>query len=547
MTFSVLALGGLGEMGKNCLAIRKNGSIIVIDCGVKFSNRREGVDVIFANWSVLAEHRSEVCALIITHTHEDHIGAVPYFLSEFDVPVFGPPYAIAMIQARLSEHPPMNRQLIATTSRFTPSRQFEVEPIAMSHSTTDSYALAITTSDGVIVHTGDFKLDPDGVGDTRRLAEIGESGVQLLLSDSTGADSNQPMRSESEVAQTLETLIEGWNRRVFVALFASNTERLGALIAIATRARRKIVVLGRSLQKHLEVAEKQGCLHIPSGLLIAPEDTVRYAPHEVLVITTGTQAEPRSALFRLAAGESTHLRVGAGDRVILSARAVPGNDVAVMDMLACFYRLGCDVRTLSTDPSVHASGHAMRGELEELIAMLNPRFFVPIHGTRHHLERHAQLARSLGVPSVLVIEDGQSIDVSPQLGLTRGEVFDARPVHVWNRIEVDHSVLLERRRLAEFGVVSALAFVDSDGRPTNQMPLIEAHGVNRDPEILRKIVNELHMSLSDHPWIARPTIDELERLVIAEIRRLVGRELGFRPVVIAFVQTVSRTKISSVT
>ncbi|GAC1542763.1 MAG: ribonuclease J [Polyangiales bacterium] len=437
MSIRVVPLGGLGEIGMNCMAIELGDAgrapIVIVDCGVTFPNVANGVDVIHPDFSYLEANRDRIVGLVVTHGHEDHIGAIPYLLRRLDVPVHAPPYALGLIRNRLAEVAPKSTPRLIATRPRTPfllgsgAAVVEIEPIRVTHSIADATALAIRGDAGTVVHTGDFKLDPEPVDgetfDEERLRALGSEGVALLLSDSTNADVPGRSRSEREVGEALSAVVEQAEGRVVVALFASNVHRLRALSVIARRTGRKLLLLGRSVHTHVRVSTETGYLAIPPDLLVSIDDAARVPRRELLVVATGSQAEPRAALARLALDDHPRLRLEPGDTVVLSARAIPGNDVAVMRMIGDLYRRGCHVRIKETDPALHTSGHAHRDEQRAMIDWVRPGAFVPVHGTRHHLERHAALAREAGVADVLVVENGEIAEAAAdgvrKVGTTR--------------------------------------------------------------------------------------------------------------------------------
>ncbi len=414
----IVALGGLGEIGMNCLALEQQEGIVLVDCGVTFPSTDLGMDVYHPRFDYLIARADRVLGAVITHGHEDHIGALPYLLGALDVPVYGPPHALELARARLAEHGFDLAELDLVTVHV--GAPFEVgpfgfEPIRVTHSIADATALAIRTAAGVVIHTGDFKLDPsppDGeLTDELRLMELGEEGVRLLLSDSTNVDSPGTAGSERDVGDALGEIIARAKGRVVLGLFASNVQRLRLLGEIAQRTGRRICLLGRSVVNHVRAAEAVGRLRWPSDLQVAPDVAASMARERVLVIASGTQAERMSALTRLAAGTHPALRLDAGDTVILSSRIIPGNDRPVFDMMADLLRAGVELVTRITDRRVHASGHAHRDEQRRMIELTRPRAFLPLHGTLHHLMRHAELAREEGVAEVLVAENGEVVEL----------------------------------------------------------------------------------------------------------------------------------------
>lgn len=452
----------------NCMAVEQRGDVLLIDCGVTFDDRGLGVDVVHPDFSALDTFGDRIAGVVVTHGHEDHIGALPYLLRRHDVPVWAPPYALGLIRERLGEHE------VLAHARLLPTRpreafdvgSFRVEPIRVTHSIADATALAIDTDVGMFVHTGDFKLDeapPDGEHfDTERLRELGDAGVTLLMSDSTNVDVEGATGNEIDVGAVLGTLVEDAPGAVVVAMFASNIHRMRLLGDIARRTGRKIVLLGRGVGTHARVARSTGYLPWPDDL-VWPDAQARELPRsKILAIATGSQGEANAALAKLARGDHPALDVGPGDRVVLSARTIPGNEPEVHAILGMLIRRGCEVRTRLTDRGVHVSGHAHRPEQRRMIELVRPKCFIPVHGTIHHLTRHGELARVAGVEQVSVIENGRVAEISEGRLETRESVHTGR-VHVWAGRAIPTHVLRERQVLAEEGFASCAVAVDAAG------------------------------------------------------------------------------------
>lgn len=474
----LVPLGGLGEIGMNCMAVQCGRTLIAIDCGVTFPNRAQGVDVIHPRFDYLLEHEDELDSIVVTHGHEDHIGAIPYLLSELSVPVYGPPYALALIEHRLEEAEILTS---ADLRPIYPDRAFgvgeiEVEPYHVNHSIPDALGLILHTPAGVVVHSGDFKIE-DRPPDARplaldRLRQLGDRGVRLLMSDSTNSDVEGRTGQEVDVADALLERLRGVKHRAVVALFASNVYRLSALLRAARELRRKVCLLGRSVQTHARVAKKLGHIEELESLLV-PAAGVQDVPRdELLVIATGTQGEGPAALTRLARGTHPELRLDPGDTVILSSRVIPGSELTVSDMVNALERRGVTVVHQRVDPGVHVSGHAYKGEQRMLLEALRPASFLPVHGTYHHLRGHAELARSMGVPDAGVFENGAVVELGPR-GLEEVGRTTVGRVHRHRGVAVPDEVLRERALTGELGV----AFVavplgrddDSPGHPAVEL------------------------------------------------------------------------------
>ena len=543
----------------NCLALEQGGEVLVVDCGVTFDDRGLGVDVIHADFSALDPYR--LAGIFVTHGHEDHIGAIPYLLRRFHAPVFGPRYALALVRERAAEHEILGHVDLHEVTPRSHVRvgPFEVEPIRVTHSIADSTALAIRTGSGLVVHTGDFKFDeapPDGeTFDVERFEELSREGVQLLFSDSTNIDAKGPTGSEEGVGRALDEIVAGARQAVVVGLFASNVHRLRLLGDIARRHGRKLVALGRSVSTHARVARStarstgqhagEPYLEWPSDL-VWPADRVRELPRSaILGVATGTQGEEAAALSRLARGEHPAFDLAAGDVVVMSSRVIPGNEPQVMRVMGNLLRRGVELRSWWSDRAVHVSGHAHRDEQRRMIEMVRPRSFIPVHGTLHHLLRHALLARELGVPDVCVMENGDVAELGETALEKTGRVPSGR-IHVFARRALPPSVLAERAALAAHGTAHVVVTVDVGGRPAGEVTLF-TRGVldeTEDAHLLASARNEARAALEElagggGSGILRSDAELGEAARLA-VRRSLSRVLGFRPVTTAAVVRVGR-------
>ncbi|MEZ4408780.1 MAG: ribonuclease J [Polyangiales bacterium] len=465
----IVPLGGLGEIGMNCLALESQEGVLVIDCGITFPHDELGVDIIHPRFDYLEDRADDLLGVVLTHGHEDHIGALPYLLRRVPVPVWGPPYALALVRERLKEFRDLPETELIPTE---PRRRFEVggyevEPLRVTHSIPDATALAVRTPGGLVVHTGDFKIEEhpmDGEHfDRARFEALGREGVALLLSDSTNVDRPGRAGEERDVAEKLSALIATKKRRVVVGFFPSNVHRLRTLAQAAAANRRRLCFLGRSVGTHVRAATELRRLGLPHDIVVTP-DRARDVPRgELLVVASGTQAEPQSALSRLSRGDHPRLSLESGDAVIFSSRVIPGNERAVWDLICAFERRGMDVHFHGTDPGIHVSGHACREEQTQMIQWTEPDAFVPVHGTFHHLSRHAALARELGVRDVALIENGETL-LLDDVGLSEGSRVQVGRVHVDDGVEVDEAVLRERAVMATQGAVMVTVPITVDGR-----------------------------------------------------------------------------------
>jgi ribonuclease J len=484
----VIPLGGLGEFGMNCLALRYGDDIVVIDAGMMFPDAELlGVDIVTPDFSYLEQHRSMVRGLVLTHGHEDHIGAVPFLLSEIDVPVYGTEFTLALVERRLEEHEMASQ---ARLNRVKPGERitlgpFEIEFIHVTHSIVQSVALAIRTPIGVIIHTGDFKIDPtptdNELFDLHTLAEYGKRGVLLLLSESTNVDRPGYTPSERAVLPRFEEIFNRAPRRIIVTCFASSVHRIQQILDISHASGRKVAFIGRSMLAYTEIAHTLGLLRIPDNLLLRPQDVMSAPPHRVVAIVSGTQGEPMSAMSRVAVDNHKSLRLERGDVVVHSARIIPGNEKAIGRMMNHVARRGAEVVAGQMNPPVHVSGHASQEELKLLLNLVRPRYFVPIHGEFWQMSKHAALASHLadyGLEDTFVLETGQTLVIDGQ-GARRG---DAVPV---GRVCIDSGsidevvedmVIRDRRHLSEDGFLIPIIAIDKHSGRVEGLPEIVTRG-----------------------------------------------------------------------
>ena len=459
---SLIPLGGLGEIGRNLMAIECGADIIVVDCGLMFPEQEMlGIDLVIPDISWLMERLDRVRGIVLTHAHEDHIGALPYVLPRLPVPVYGTSLTLGFLRNKLKEHKLLDSTELHTVRAGDTIELggISVEWIHITHSVPDACALAIRTPEGVIVHTGDFKIDQTPVHgappDLARLARLGEEGVLLLLSDSTNAESEGTTPSERRVGEGLAPLFADAPGRILMATFASNISRLQQAIDAAAGCGRKVFIVGRSMLNNVRVGQELGFLRT-SDNFVSPRQHVSVPDDELAVLCTGAQGEPMSALSRIAAGEHPMVQLHEGDTVIISANPIPGNEEAVHRTINNLYRRGARVFN-SSRHRVHASGHASREELKLMLTLTRPRFFVPVHGEYRHLAIHAHLAESVGVPRdhILAADNGTVIELDGDVIRRRPDRVAAGYVYV-DGLSIDEAgdvVLRDRRHLAQDGVV----------------------------------------------------------------------------------------------
>ena len=461
----VIPLGGLGEIGKNLTVFEYGNEIIVLDCGMAFPDEdMPGVDAVIPDITYLIKNQDKVKALFITHGHEDHIGCIPYFLNEINVPVYGTRMAIGLIEQKLKE---FGRLSVSKLNRVNAgdvinvSKNFSVEFLRVNHSISDAAGVAIKTPAGVIVHTGDFKIDCTPIQgtmiDLARFGQLGTQGVLALMSDSTNAERPGYTMSESTVGEKFDSIFEKTKKRIIVATFASNVDRVNQIIAAAVKHNRKVAVSGRSMINMIEVATNLGYLEIPKGTLISLDEVRKYNNHQIVIITTGSQGEPMSALTRMAFSDHKKVEITKDDLVIISASPIPGNEKPVSNVINELYHKGAEVIHQSL-MEVHVSGHACREELKIIMGLTKPKYFIPVHGEHRHLLKHSEIAYSMGIPEekVFRLENGQVLELDRDEGKVTGTVPAGRVlVDGYGVGDVGNIVLRDRKHLSQYGIIIA--------------------------------------------------------------------------------------------
>ncbi|MGD8824410.1 MAG: ribonuclease J [Myxococcales bacterium] len=531
-TLQFIPLGGLDEVGMNCAAVTCGDTTIAIDCGVTFTDEL-GADLAHPDFRWL--QRQRLRAVVITHGHEDHIGALPYLLKEKRVPVYAPPYAAALIEDRLKEHRlkdvDLRIQAVGSRERIG---SIAVERFAVHHSIADATGLILDTPIGTVVHTGDFKIELDPCEgqrfDRRRLEELSAQGVRLLLSDSTGATVEGRARQERDAERALERWIARCPNRVVVATFSSNAFRVRSAVRIAREQGRKICLLGMSVHKHTEVAHRLGLIPPIESSLVPPEEVDGLPREQVMIIAGGTQGEPKSALTRLARDEHTSVHLEAGDTVIFSSRVIPGNEVGVFDVINRFERRGLEVITRDEHPEVHASGHGSREEQRAMIQLLKPTAFVPVHGTHHHRRRHLELAEQEGIRQTRLISNGSVLEVTRDSLRVVGSVPVGR-VYVDGTAPLSGDVMAERRAMAAGGLVTILLALRA-GR-MREFPRVVSRGVFEEAErrgLERRVAEQVRSRLKKLRFAAP---EEAREAAVEAARQFLMQNHRRRPLVIA--------------
>jgi ribonuclease J len=488
----VVFLGGLGEIGRNCACIEVDGRILILDCGIMFPDPdMPGIDLVLPEFTYLHDRKDRVDGIVLTHGHEDHTGGLAYLLRELQAPIYGSELTVGLARHRVDEAG------LADRTRFVPVRDGEtvqiggidVEFIPVTHSVPESMAIAFHTPQGVILHSGDFKLDLQPVDgrrtDMSRMGELARTeGIRLLLSDSTNAEEPGFTESESTVGVTLRRVFASQaGKRIVVACFASHMHRVQQIIDAAVATGRKVATLGRSMGKNVELGQRLGIVSIPDGMHVDIEDIDTVPAGEMCVISTGSQGEPMSALSLMATGDNKWLRIGEDDVVVISAHPIPGNEWSVGRVIDDLHRRGAEVVHTGSE-AVHVSGHARQGELRTLIAVTTPECFVPVHGEFRHMVHHARLALSMGIDpaKVILCEDGDVIQLD-QKGITRDGRVPAGYVYVDGTVgDIEHGVLRDRQKLAEEGVVMVVVTVDRQKCTLSCPPVVETRGWVYAPE-----------------------------------------------------------------
>ena len=541
-TFRVVALGGLGDIGRNMTVLEYRGKLLIVDCGVLFPEETQpGVDLILPDFAYIQDRLDDVAAIILTHGHEDHIGAVPYLLRhKQDIPIVGSQLTLAFVESKLKEHRISAYTHSVKEGMTEKFGDFSVEFIAVNHSIPDALAVAVTTDAGTILITGDFKMDQlplDGrVTDLNAFARLGDKGVDLFLVDSTNAEVPGFVTSEKDIIPTLQQVIGGASGRVIVASFASHVHRVQQIIDVAVRNNRKIAFVGRSMVRNMALASDLGYLTIPGGALISSDEMADLPDNQAVLICTGSQGEPMAALARIA-NQDHAISVGTGDTVILASSLIPGNENAVYRIINDLTRLGAHV-VHKGNALVHVSGHAAAGELLYCYNIVKPKNVMPIHGEWRHLRANADLAIKTGVPEARVMLAGDGIVVDLVDG--KANIVGAVPcgyVYVEGSTvgEVSESLLKDRRVLGEDGFLSIVAAIDFEQRKVIAGPQIHARGFSKEEsvfeEILPKIKTTLEVALAD----GVTDTHQLGQMVRRVAGKWVGEKHRRRPMIVPLI------------
>jgi ribonuclease J len=540
-----IPLGGLGEFGMNMMVLRYGDDIIVIDSGMMFpEDELLGVDFVTPDISYLIEHKDKVRALLVTHGHEDHIGSVAFFLAEINVPVFATAFTIALIERRMDEY---DFDEDVDFRKIKPKQiveigPFKIEFIHVTHSIVSAVALAITTPLGVVIHTGDFKVDPtptdNELFDLHTLAEYGQRGVLLLMSDSTNSDRPGYSESERAVRPRMEDIFNRAERRLFVSSFSSSIHRLQQIIDISHEFGRKVAIIGRSMVSVTEIASNLGLLDIPDGLLLRPQDAMNTPVGKVTVLITGTQGEPMSALSRVAVDNHKHISVETGDTVVLSSRIIPGNEKNIFRMIDHLSRRGADVLYGSMNPPIHVSGHGSVEELRLVLNLVKPKYFMPIHGEYRQLAKHASLADHLRHSSLresFVMETGDVLEIDSKGARKNGRVTVGRVCIDSGLIDevVGDLVIRDRKHLSEDGIVLTIIAINKLTGKVEAAPEVVARGFASDDssEFMKNARQVVVRTLENSSAEEKMDWGVMKEKVRGDLKRYISKHTQRRPLI----------------
>jgi ribonuclease J len=527
-------LGGLDEIGGNCAVFETEDSAIIFDCGMSFPTEdMHGVDILIPDFSYLREIRHKIKALIITHGHEDHIGAVPYLFKEMQIPIYGTALPLAMIENKFNEH-----KMREYTSYFRAVKKrrpikigdFYIEWIHMTHSIIDASSIAIQTPAGTIIHTADFKIDHSPVdgypADLQRLAYYGEKGVLALFSDSTNSYKPGYTPSESVVGPTFDRLFKESEGRVIMSTFSSNIHRVYQAIQHGLKYNRKICIIGRSMEKNLDVAMDLGYIKIPKDAFIDAHEIGRYPDNEILIVTTGSQGESMSALYRMAIDEHRHVKLKEGDQIILSAKAIPGNEPGVSELINYLMKKGAKV-AYQDFSEIHVSGHAAQEEQKLMLRLTQPKFFLPVHGEYNHLLRHKKTAESVGMSdrNCFIMQDGEQWEITKNR-VRKVKNVKVGKVYIDNQInkEITDDIVVDRQKLANDGIVIIIAQIDSKNKKLIGRPKVTTYGLVSDKED-HAFAKEMEDVLLNYIKHAKPYVFEKNRVFENELRGVVRKHI----------------------
>ncbi|HPA14608.1 MAG TPA: ribonuclease J [Desulfobacterales bacterium] len=546
----IIPLGGLGEIGLNMMVVESEDTLFIIDAGLMFPEEYMlGIDFVIPDMDYIRQKKSKVSAIVLTHAHEDHIGALPFLLKEVKAPVFGTPFTLGVVRHKLEEYGLLSS---AALHEIHPREKLkignlELEFIRVSHSVVDGVGIAIRTPLGIIVHTGDFKINHisiDGMmTDVNKFAQIGEEGVLALLSDSTNVEKEGYTISDKEIGETLSKITAGSSGRIIVALFASNVSRIQQIVNIARDRGSKVVFSGKSIEITVNIAKKLGHIRVPDGMEIDIDQVGNFPDEEIVIITTGSQGEPMSALARMATGTHKQIKIKEKDTVILSSKFIPGNEKAIANIINKLYKQGANV-IYEKISSIHVSGHAFREELKLMINLTKPKYFIPIHGEYRHLILHARLAEQVGIPMerILLAENGQVVAFDENGAGISDSVLTGRVLIDGKGIgDVGKSVLKERRILSEDGLVVVNMAFDQGTGTIVYGPEIVSRGFVFETEtghLLEDAKQVILEAIEDMDPEASDRIDAVRSKIQTALRKYFYFAIKRRPVILPFILEV---------
>ncbi len=543
----IIPLGGLGEFGMNCLALRFGDDILVIDAGLMFPEEELlGVDIVVPDISYLIENRSKVRGIVLTHGHEDHIGGLPWILSELNVPVYGTEFTLAYVEGKLEEHRLLDD---AELIEITPGHRFNlgifsIMPIRVTHSLVDCVALAIHTPVGVVLHTGDFKIDlssPDGRPfDLQAFADLGKQGVLALLQDSTNVDRPGFTPGEKAVIPRLDDIFAQTKKKLFFSCFSSSIHRMKIAMDLAHKHGRKVAIIGRSIDNASEIAQDLGYIEPPPGLIIHPNQIKDTPASKLMILISGTQGEPMSALSRAAVDNHKFAKIDPGDTVLLSSRVIPGNEKAIYRVIDHLERR--DARVIHDDGTnglIHVSGHGSQEELRMMINLVRPKFFIPVHGDYRHLKRHVELAIATGVPEkVILLEDGDVLSLDKTSATKTGKVTTGR-VCIDNNSTADvveDTVIRDRKHLGEDGVFLPIIAINKRTGQVEGQPEITTRGFAADdPELLRNARDIVARTLAQSSDEERRDHGIMKDKIRGDLKRFLQKNANRRPLIMPII------------
>lgn len=546
MSIRVGFLGGLGEVGRNCAFLEVDGRVALIDCGLMFPEEDMwGVDLVLPDWRDLLERDDDVRCIILTHAHEDHMGGLGYFLRERNVPVYGTELALAIAAGRVEELGVKKDFRVVSTGCWVEEDPFRFMMIPVSHSVPEGCGVAFDTPEGLVVHTGDFKLDPTPIDsrptDLPAFARLGEKGVRLLLSDSTNAEREGVVPSERTLGASLRNIVREAPGRVIATCFASHLHRIQQIADAALADDRYLAFLGRSMERNVRIAGELGALEFPDNRVVGVNEALSLPPHRVMIVTTGSQGEPFSALTKMAAGRHRWVEIDPTDTVVISATPIPGNETSTSRVISDLIRRGAQVFH-GRNANVHVSGHAAAEELKILLNLVRPQTLVPVHGEFRHLRAHAALGEAMGTPEVLVLEDGDALVIDGDRTTAERGVLNAGMVYVDGSGvgDVQEEVLVERGRLSDDGVVAVTAAMDYDTGRLEEGPRLVSRGfADEDGTVLEAASEAAADALAGfYDNRQRGGTEELEAHVKRVVRKSIKSETGRRPEVIVVVHMV---------